>query len=511
MDSALLISRTFGEVRVALLRDGVLEAFRLERGSERGIVGNVYVGRVLRVLPGMQAAFVDIGLDRAAFLYVGDALPSSERAALFAPADDEDLTSADALDEARESARDKLRRLVRIEDLLTAGDRVTVQVTKDAMRGKGARITRQLSLPGRFLVYLPDSGHVGVSRRITDDAERDRLRALVEGLVEPGEGFIVRTACEGRTDEELAEDIAYLRQVHGAITDSSDAEVPARLHEDLDVGLRAARDLLSDDITRVVLDDPEDHATMTRFVERFLPRFADRVELWDGEGELLTHAGVDRHIDRALSRKVHLASGGHLVFDHTEALTAIDVNTGRFVGKTSLENTIVQVNLEAARAIPEQLRVRDIGGLIVVDFIDMVDLANRKKVFEELMKALEGDRARVSALPISDFGLVQMTRHRVRDDLSRQLLVGCPTCSGDGRIRGPETIAYDLLRGLRGARPKPGQQVVGRCSPSVAGWLDANEPDAIEALAARLGAPVRVVAEGPRVHAKWSVSTGGGA
>lgn len=504
MDSALLVSRTFGEVRVALLRQGTLESFLVERQSERGVVGNVYAGRVLRVLPGMQAAFVEVGLDRAAFLYVGDALPPGERAALFNQ--DEDLGEV----EARESAREKLRRLVRIEELLSAGDRIVVQVTKDAMRGKGARITRQVSLPGRFLVYLPGAGHIGVSRRITDAEERERLKTIVQGLAEEGEGFIVRTACAGRSEDELAEDVAYLRELNAAIVEQT-ADAPACLHTDLDLPRRAARDLLSDDITRVVLDDPEDWQAMTAFVGRFLPRFADRVERWTGEGELLAEAGVERHIARALSRKVHLKSGAYLVFDHTEALTAIDVNTGRFVGKTSLEETIVQVNLEAAREIPEQLRVRDIGGLIVVDFIDMADPADRKKVLEELLGAVDGDRARTSVLPISDFGLVQMTRHRVRDDLSRQLLIGCPTCSGDGRIRAAETVAYDVLRGIRACTPASGQSVVASCSPEVAGWIDANEPDAIKTLSLQLGVPVTLTGEGHRQSERWTVSTTGSA
>ncbi len=513
MDSALLISRTFGELRVALLRHGVLEALRVERSDERGTVGNVYAGRVIRVLPGMQAAFVEIGLDRAAFLYVGDALPSDERAALFAT---EDLNTYPIVDEdeeqqVRESVRDRLRRLVRIEDLLSAGDKIIVQVTKDPLGGKGARITRQISLPGRFLVYLPGADHVGVSRRITDTAERDRLRSIVEGMIEPTEGFIVRTACADRTEEELAEDVSYLRQLNQSIREAADASPPACLHSDLDAALRSARDLLSDDITRVVLDDAADHRRMIDFVDRFLPRFSERVELWADKGELLQAAGVERHVERALSRKVHLKSGAHLVFDPTEALTAIDVNTGRFVGKTSLEDTIVQVNLEAARAIPEQLKVRGIGGLIVVDFIDMVEAKNRQRVFEELVSALEDDRARTSVLPISEFGLAQITRHRVRDDLSRQLMVGCSTCSGHGRIHSPEAVAYSLLRAVRSCHPGPGQQVLAQCSPAVVGWIEAHEPEAVAALSARLGVGIKLESDGPRHSGKWSVSVSGSA
>lgn len=499
---------------MALRRDGALAAFQLERESERGVVGNVYLGRVLRVLPGMQAAFVDIGLERAAFLYVGDAVTQEQRAAILAePEEGETEDHGDSTVDAPSpiSVREKIQRSIRIQDVVQQGETVLVQVTKDSMRTKGARITRQVTLPGRFLVYMPSADHIGVSRRIDDPEERTRLREVVEALREPGEGFIARTACQGRSDEELREDVEYLRELHALVQERGAAgSAPSCLHSDLDLSLRSVRDLMNEDLKRVVVDDPEEHGRVAAFAARFLPRFADRVELWTDDKPLFAAAGVDKGLGRALSRKVALPSGAYLVIDHTEALTAIDVNTGRYVGKQSLEDTILEVNLQAAKAIPEQLRLRDIGGLIVIDFIDMTEADHRNQVDTALLDAISGDKARCSVLPISEFGLSQMTRHRVRDDLGRQMTVPCPTCSGEGKLRAPDVLAYDVLRAIgvvRGATPH-GDLVV-KCSPQVIGWIGANEKDAIGALELRLGARIRL--EPSRdLDDRWSVSWTGG-
>jgi len=518
-DNALLLSRTFGERRMALRRDGALEAFQLERASERGVVGNVYLGRVLRVLPGMQAAFVEIGLERAAFLYVGDAVLPEQRAEILATPEDGDEAVDDAADHGDTtveapspiSAREKIQRNVRIQDVVQQGESLVVQVTKDAMRTKGARITRQVTLPGRFLVYMPGADHVGVSRRIEDPAERARLKAVVEGLCQPGEGFIARTACENRTESELAEDIEYLRELHSLLGEKAAIEsAPACLHSDHDLALRSVRDLMTADIEQVLVDDDDDHASVSAFMQRFLPRFADRVQRWSGDKALFEAASVDKGLGRALSRKVGLPSGGYLVIDHTEALTAIDVNTGRFVGKSSLEDTIVAVNLEAARAIPEQLRLRDIGGLIVIDFIDMSEPENRKQVDAELAENMARDKARASVLPISEFGLAQMTRHRVRDDLGRRMTVPCPRCAGEGSLRAPEVLAYELLRAIAvlvGSTPH-GDLVV-KCSAQLVSWLGHHEPGAVASLEARLGAKVRLNGSAD-MDDRWSVSWTGG-
>ena len=512
MDNALLLSRTFGERRMALQRGGSLEAFQLEREGERGVVGNVYLGRVLRVLPGMQAAFVEIGLERAAFLYVGDAVTPVQRAAILAETktgtSDEEEASGEAPNPI--SLRERIQRNVRIQDVVHQGETLLVQVTKDAMRTKGARITRQITLPGRFLVYMPGADHVGVSRRIENPEERTRLKSVVDALCQPGEGFIARTACEGRSEDELAEDVAYLREMHAAIRDAAvDETAPKCLHSDLDLPLRSLRDLLTDDITDVLVDDVEDHARVEAFVNRFLPRFSTRVQMWRGEKPLFEAASIDKGLGRALSRKVPLPSGGYLVIDHTEALIAIDVNTGRYVGSSTLEDTIVEVNIEAARVIPEQLRLRDIGGLIVIDFIDMSDAENRKRVDAELIAAMANDKARCSVLPISEFGLAQMTRHRVRDALGRRMTVPCASCGGEGSHRAPEVLTYDVLRAIEamvGATPQ-GVLVV-RCAPQVISWLGENEKGAVSSLEKRLGAKVRL--EGSRdMDSRWSVSWSG--
>ena len=507
---------------MALRRGGELQAFQLEREAERGRVGNVYLGKVLRVLPGMQAAFVDCGLERATFLYVGDAITAAQRAELMAQLQEEEPSIGDPMEDHGEStleapspawtARDRLQRNIRIQDVVKPGQTLLVQVTKDAMRTKGARITRQVTLPGRFLVYMPGAEHIGVSRRIDDPEERERLRLLVEGVKRPGEGFIARTACEGRTDEELTEDIDYLRELYASIEEAKDgASPPTCLHSDFDLTLRSVRDLVDDGVARILLDDMEEHARVAAFVERFLPRFADRVELWSGDRPLFSAAGVEKGLGRALSRKVGLPSGAYLVIDHTEALTAIDVNTGRYVGKKSLKDTILEVNLEAAKAVPEQLRLRDIGGLIVVDFIDMTDPDHRRQVDEALLEAVQGDKARCSVLPLSEFGLSQMTRHRVRDDLGRQLTVPCKVCNGEGKLRAPEVIAYDVLRAISvmvGATPQ-GELVV-RCAPQVISWIGANEKGAVRILEERLGSRVRL--EGDReLDDRWSVAWTGGA
>ncbi len=523
MDNALLLSRTFGERRMALRRDGVLEAFLLEREQERGVVGNVYLGRVLRVLPGMQAAFVEIGLERAAFLYVGDAVTAEQRAKLLAEDEDEDAVSDEGAPSDADhggltveapspiSARERIQRTIRIQDVVKPGEELLVQVTKDAMRTKGARITRQVTLPGRFLVYMPGADHIGVSRRIADGDERARLRDVVQSVRTPGEGFIARTACEGRSAEELTEDITFLRELYASIEEKArEQSAPACLHQDLDLHLRAVRDTMADDIQRIVVSSPEEHRRVQAFVDRFLPRFAGRVELWTGEGELFHATGVDKGLGRALSRRVSLPSGAYLVIDHTEALTAIDVNTGRYVGKRSLEDTILEVNLEAAKAVPEQLRLRGIGGLIVVDFIDMTPLDHRAQVDEALADALASDPARCSALPISDFGLAQITRHRVRDDLGRQLNVPCSSCKGEGKRRAPEVLAYDVLRsiGAMVGASAHGDLVV-RCAPQVISWIGEHEKGAIPALEQQLGARVRL--DGSKdMEDRWSVSWTGG-
>jgi ribonuclease G len=539
----LVINRTGAEVRVALVRSGQTAAYFQERGRERSIVGNVYKGKVVRVVPGMQAAFVDIGLERAAFLYVGDIAvperprpePSLDDSKLSVPneapgeelaprARDQDPTVADAAPLAKWAADAQQpvdgidagvattadERLVeyteppprppKIEELLKPGQSLVVQVRKEPLGTKGPRVTTQLALPGRFLVYLPDATHVGVSRRIADKDERDRLRDLVEGLRAPTEGFIVRTVCEGRDDDVLEADVGFLRTQWEEVSERiGGAPVPSLVYEEPDLVVRSTRDLMSADIDRLVVDDVEDHARLSAFVRRFLPTLADRLQLDEAPAPLFERYGIDRSLQIALDRSVRLPSGGYIVIDPTEALTAIDVNTGRYTGGRDLEETTLKVNLEAARAVAEQVRLRDIGGLLVIDFIDMTEQANRDRLYEEFCAHLEGDPARVS---------VQMTRRRVREPLGRMLLDDCPACDGRGRLRSAETVAYDVLREIRRQvlSSRSGRNLQVRCDPHVAQVLRRVEPDTLEVLQQRLGGRIQVVAERDWHRQRFDVS-----
>ncbi len=563
MKDALLVHRTAGEVRVALVEGGSPSAFYVERDRERGIVGNIYRGRVVRVVPGMQSAFVDVGLDRAAFLYVGDVQVADgsglahdvspdvardmglnsnpgagrgeeptiiEARSLIGGGGDVDLDVLVWPESASETpppsgdprdpettlrpipptASKPRRERGRVEELLRPGQQIVVQVSKEPLGSKGARLTTQLAIPGRFLVYLPTSSHVGVSRRITDPDERERLRGILEAMQRPGEGFIVRTVCEGRSEQILAADITFLRELWADIrARATRAPVPSVLHSELDLPLRASRDLMSTSISRLVVDDAQDHGRVAQFMGRFMPAVSDRLELYEDRVPLFEATGVERRLAQALGRKVRLPSGGYIVIDHTEALTAIDVNSGRFTGGRDLEETSRKVNVEAVHAIVEQLRLRDIGGLIVIDFIDMEELANRTIVEQALDQALEGDPARSSVLPISEFGLVEMTRRRVREDLARNLQESCNVCEGVGRVKSPETVAYEILREISrnvGGAAGTVRELVVRCEPTVAEQLMRHEQPALERLGDQLAAPIKVTAESHFHRERFAVS-----
>ncbi len=473
MRNELLISRVGRETRVAVLDDGVLSGYHVQRDAERGQVGNVYLGRVTRVLPGIQAAFVDIGLPRAAFLYGGDVRQTPRTAP-----EGMRLPEGEQVD-----ARQPIQRA------LHEGQKVVVQVVKDPIGTKGARVSGYLSLPGRFLVFLPSVDHVGVSRRIADDAERERLRGIIEEERREDEGYIVRTACEGRDPATLREDMAYLRRLWGAIHRRIEEADPATLiHEDLELGLRAMRDIMTEDTARVVVDDPHLYQRVRDFAEQFLPRLAPRVELHEGIEPLLDQPAVETGLARLLGRQVWLKSGGYIVIDQTEALVAIDVNTGRFVGQESMEDTTLRVNLEAVREIVHQLQLRDIGGIIVIDFIDMAEAAHREEVYRALTDELVRDRARTSVLPISEFGLVEMTRKRVREDLVRYLSEPCLYCDGRGYTKSRATICYEVLNALRRvALKRPADWIVVRCHAEVAHLLVDAEQESLQDIEGRYG------------------------
>jgi ribonuclease G len=468
----LLVNATHREARVALVEQGSLAEFHVERKRDRGFAGHIYKGKVLRVLPGMQAAFVDIGQEKAAFLYVSDVYNQHEAYMSGKPSQDippaephpthlsaapltdapdihESPESTDHLDPLIPQSRGRSRPTGPIETRLREGQEILVQVSKEPIGSKGARVTSHITLPGRHLVHMPTFDHVGVSRRIESDEERRRLRELVEELRRPGSGFIVRTASEGVSREQLAPDIDYLETVWRVILEQFEQRhAPALLYEDLDLIRRSARDLLTDDIDALILDNLQEWEQTRTFVQRFMPQYIDAIQLYDGEEPIFDAHGIEMEIERSLDKKVWLKSGGYLVIDQTEALTAVDINTGKFVGKHTLEDTILQINLEAVREIVYQLKLRNIGGLIIIDFIDMEKPAHREKVFNALEDALKKDKAKTHILQISEFGLIEMTRKRVRESLVQALCEPCPYCEGRGYVKSHRTVAYEILRQL---------------------------------------------------------------
>ena len=493
MAKQILINADPWETRVAVLEDTMLAELYLERGRDHGIAGNIYKGKVVRVLPGMQAAFVDIGLDKAAFLHVSDlATPeveaTEEEVEEPEPASDED---------AEPPARRRSIPLPPIEERLSKGEELLVQVAKEPMGSKGARVTAHVSLPGRYLVLMPGTRHLGISRRIEDPEERDRLRAIVEAERPAEGGFIVRTACEGASKREIHDDIRFLTRLWNHVRRTAEAPPPpALIHQDLDLVLRTVRDLFTHDVERLTVDSATDHARVLEFVEATMPRLAQRVHHYHGITPLFEQHGIETKIARALDRRVWLKSGGYLVIEQTESLTAIDVNTGRYVGKKSQEETVLKTNLEAAKQVVAQLRLRNLGGIIVIDFIDMEEPANRKKVFDALLEALRHDKARTNILRISELGLVEMTRKRTRESLGQLLSAGCPHCEGAGRVRSVETLAYDALRRARHAAAVhvgTGPLVL-RVHPDVAEFLTVTGARSLEAFEIAVGRPVTVEA-----------------
>jgi ribonuclease G len=436
MSEELLINFAPTETRVALIENGVLQEVDIERTQRKGFVGFIFKGKVLRVLPGMQAAFVDIGLERAGFIHAAD----------IAPLDENGMESRTA-------------EVPDIRDVVREGQTLLVQVTKDAIGTKGARLTTHLSVSGRYLVYMPHTQHIGISTRIDDDSERERLRDLVAKAVaaldpEPAGGFIVRTVAEGAGEDDLLLDIPFLQRLWSDLEDRiKSAKAPAVIYEDLPLFLRTLRDQVKPHIEKVRIDSREVHARMVSFANKYAPEIATRIEHYPGERPLFDLYGVEDEIQRALSKKVPLKSGGYLIIEQTEAMTTVDVNTGGFVGHRNLEETIYKTNLEAASALARQLRLRNIGGIIVVDFIDMRETENQRQVLRTLEKSMEKDHAKASITGVSELGLVEMTRKRTRESLGQNMCEPCPVCEGRGTLKSAETICYEIFREiLREAR-----------------------------------------------------------
>ncbi len=498
MSRQILINVAPWETRVAVLEGTILIDAQIERRGEVGIAGNIYKGKVVRVLPGMQAAFLDIGLEKAAFLHVTDLRAGRPPENGDGDGDDED---GEPIDPPARPPRD----LRPIEERVTKGDELLVQVAKEPMGSKGARVTADVSLPGRFLVYMPGTQHVGISRRLADPAERDRLREIVEAERPPVGGLIVRTACEGATKKDIHDDVRFLTRLWEHIARTAEGtSAPALIHQDLDLVLRIVRDLFTTEVERLVIDTEADHARVLEFVGAMMPRLTDRVHLYGGVTPIFDQHGIETKLARALERRVWLKSGGYLIFDQTESLTTVDVNTGRYVGKKDQEETILRTNLEAAATVVQQLRLRNIGGIIVIDFIDMERLANRKKVLDVLQEATAKDKARSTVLRISELGLVQMTRKRTRESLEQLLTSPCDHCHGSGRVRSVEGLAYEALRAVQRAVAghNDDARVQLHVHSDVATFLLERREHTVDALARDVGRAIDIVAESDveRVH-----------
>ncbi|WP_018013863.1 ribonuclease G [Teredinibacter turnerae] len=480
MSEEILVNFGPTETRAALVENGVLQEVYIERARTKGFVGNIYKGRVVRVLPGMQAAFVDIGQARAGFIHVSDIA----------------VDPAKNGDERGHAEAD-------IRDFLREGQDILVQVIKDPISTKGARLSTHLSVSARYLVYMPNSHHIGVSNRIEDDTERDRLRAIVEKLAAEyeeeykGGGFIIRTVAEGASEEDLRADIPFVFRLWLDLADTiAKSRAPAIIYEDLPLYMRTIRDLMRSNIEKVRIDSRESFAKMEKFAKHYAPEIGGRIEHYPGERPLFDLYGVEDEIQRALDKKVVLKSGGYLIIEQTEAMTTIDVNTGAFVGHRNLEETIFKTNLEASTAIARQLRLRNLGGIIIIDFIDMRDVEHKRQVHRTLEKSLEKDRAKTSITRVSELGLVEMTRKRTRESLGQMLCEPCPVCAGRGTLKSAETICYEIFREiLREARAYDNERFLVLVSQPVIDRLLDQESDSVADLEAFINRPIQFQVE----------------
>ncbi len=511
MPAEVIINSDLFETRVALVENGQVAELYVERTSDRGIAGNIYRGRVVRVLPGMQAAFVDIGLEKAAFLYVSDVhRPMEDLDQLFMNASEEseedeeqpsdELGEADA-GEADTGLRTRSFSDVPIEDRLQEGQDILVQVAKEPIGHKGARITTHTTLPGRHLVFMPTMDHVGVSRRIENEKERKRLRELMLAMRPNHCGFIVRTAAEGAEAEKLQAEMEFLVKLWQNVQRKSEnAPIPSLVYQELDITLRAVRDLFTKEVDRLVIDSEREYRRILNFVESYMPSLQQAVELYEGEEPIFDAYGIEMEVQRALSKKIWLKSGGYIVIEMTEALTAIDVNTGRYVGKRNLEETILKTNLEAVKEIAYQLRLRNIGGIIIIDFIDMEKESNREKIFNALKDAMKKDKSKTNILRMSELGLIEMTRKRTKENIGRVLCEPCFYCEGEGQLKSKQTVCYEILRELERERADyAGRNVMVTVHPEVAARFCDEERGPLELVEERLHARITVKGE-PGFH-----------
>ncbi|GAB4359748.1 MAG: ribonuclease G [Gammaproteobacteria bacterium] len=484
MSEEILVNVTPRETRVAVVENGVLQEVFIERAAKRGLVGNIYKGSVSRVLPGMQAAFVDIGLERAAFLHASDIVVPEELAG-------------------------EERRNDSITEMLREGQEVLVQVVKDPLGSKGARLTTQVSIPSRYLVFMPGSTNIGVSQKIEDEAERDRLKEIVAGFVE-GNGagsFIVRTAAEGVDAPALEADMHFLEKLWRGIQERLPSAPPGSvIHEDLPLTLRTLRDMMGADVEKVRIDSRVSYEQLVGFAEKYVPEVRDRIEYYPGERPIFDLYAIEDEIQRALERKVQLKSGGYLIIDQTEAMTTVDVNTGAYVGHRNLEETIFKTNLEAAQSIARQLRLRNLGGIIIIDFIDMQEEEHKQQVLKALEKSLARDHARNHICEVSSLGLVEMTRKRTRESLGHVLCEPCPSCGGRGSLKTAQTVCYEIFREIiREARQFEAKQFLVLASQEVVDLMLDEESTSLAELESFVGKPIKFQVESSYTQEHYDV------
>jgi ribonuclease G len=512
MANELIINTRPHETRVALLNNGIVVELHIERRTGQELQGNIYRGRVVRVLPGMQAAFVDIGQDRTAFLYVSDVqedMLGFERMML----QDKDLNS-DYTTSANSENSDPDKRFItsyNIEDLLREGQDIMVQVSKEPIGSKGARLTSYISLPGRHLVLLPTVNHIGVSRRIEEQEERERLKNIINDIRPSECGFIVRTVSEGASRSKLKSEMDFMLKLWDNIRDRMEkSSGPGILYMDLAVSLRAVRDLFTREVDRLIIDSREEYEKIIEFVNNFAPALKYSVELYDGNDPIFDNYGIEMEISRSLDNKIWLKSGGYIVIELTEALTAIDVNTGSYVGKRNLEETILKTNIEAVKELAYQLRLRNIGGLIVIDFIDMENIDNRARVFMVLKEELSKDKAKTHVLKMSELGLIEMTRQRSRENLNRLLTEDCFYCEGRGRIKSKKTICYEIFRDLE-REPQPtsnnGGNIYVRVNPEIGNVLKEEEQQSIMDLEKKISRRIIIISQKDFHMEQYAIST----
>lgn len=498
MYKELVINAVGPEIRVALLEDETIVELYVERSDQANISGNIYKGRVQRVLPGMQAAFVNIGLNQAAFIYVDDVIDAKNAGYLeHVYLSNKEEESDDSLQPETKPDGDEPpspKSKSSIDSLLTEGQDVLVQIARSPIGSKGARLTSYISIPGRFLVLMPTVDHIGISRRITDEAERQRLKELILSLRPQNFGFIMRTAGEGMTEDKIAKEMEFLVNLWGDIQKNfKTAASPTLLHEELTVTLRCVRDLLAHDADKVIIDSPTVYKSVLAFTEKFMPRLNGSVIQYDGPEPIFDVYNLEGDIARALKKKVWLKCGGYIIIENTEALVAIDVNTGRYVGKHNFEETVLKTNLEAVKEIAYQIRLRNLGGIIIVDFIDMERKSNQEKVYNSLVEALKKDKAKTNVLPMSDMGLIQMTRKRVVKSLNRMLCEPCFYCDGEGTLLSKPTICNNIYREVfRLCQDVTGDRISLRVHPEIAELLLGESNDITIALEKQLQRQVMI-------------------